>query len=258
MITIISPAKSLDFESVYSYTPSEVRFPNETQELIKFMQTKSSDELKELMKISDKIADLNVERFFNFSDQYKKDKNAKHALFAFTGDVYQGMNPQSMNESDVNYAQEHLRILSGLYGLLRPLDLIQAYRLEMGTKLNFEHYKNLYDFWGNKITNLLNQDLAEKNTTTLLNLASNEYFKSIKKKELNADIINVDFKDCKSGQYKTISFYAKKARGFMSRYVIENKIKSIDDLKSFNSGGYYYSKENSTNRNLIFYRDEQV
>jgi len=256
MIALISPAKSLDFESSYSFEPTAVRFPEESMTLVKEMQTKTAEDLQQLMKVSEKIAELNVERFYHFSDQYLKDKNAKHALFAFNGDVYQGLDAQSLTDEDVHHAQDHLRILSGLYGLLRPLDLIQAYRLEMGTRLPFDQYKNLYDFWGSKITELLNQELVEGNHNYVLNLASNEYFKSVKKKTLSAQLIEVDFKDYKNGQYKTISFFAKKARGMMTRFFIQNKCQSIEELQQFDQAGYNFSEEESSEDKLVFLRKQ--
>jgi len=256
MIAVISPAKSLDFDTSYAFESTSVPYPEKSMTLVKEMQTKTAEDLQELMKVSEKIAQLNVERFYHFSHEYIKDENAKHALFAFNGDVYQGLDAQSLSEEDVHYAQGHLRILSGLYALLRPLDLIQAYRLEMGTRLKFDQYKNLYDFWGNQITALLNQELEQGNHKYLLNLASNEYFKSVKKKELKAQVLEVDFKDYKNGQYKTISFFAKKARGMMTRFFIENKCQSIEEIQQFDQAGYNFSQENSSKEKLVFLRKQ--
>jgi len=256
MIALISPAKSLDFETHYSFAATQVRFPKESLALVKEMQTKTAEDIQALMSVSENIAKLNVERYYSFAETYIKDKNAKHALFAFNGDVYQGLEASSLSANDIDYAQSHLRILSGLYGLLRPLDLIQPYRLEMGTKLAFEQYKNLYDFWGSKITALINEEIKEGKHRFLVNLASNEYVKSVKKKELHVPMLDLDFKDYKNGQYKTISFFAKKARGMMTRFFIQNQCQSIKELQEFNESGYAFSKENSTDNKLVFLRKQ--
>ena len=203
------------------------------------------------MDISPKLAELNRERFQDFG---KQDKIA--AAFAFAGDTYKGLDIKTMSSDDILWAQKHLRILSGLYGLLKPLDLMQAYRLEKGTKLDTARGKNLYEFWGDIITNHLNDALAAQGDDTLINLASNEYFKSVKKKALNANIITPSFKDWKNGQYKMISFFAKKARGLMARYIIENKLTQVEALKSFNYGGYQYNEELSKNNDWVFTRKE--
>ena len=212
------------------------------------------NELAELMKLSDKLAGLNVARFTEWHPDFTLE-NARQAILAFKGDVYTGLDAQTLSNADFEYAQQHLRILSGLYGVLRPLDLMQPYRLEMGTKLDNAQGKNLYEFWGSRITDSLNTCLAENKATVLLNLASNEYFKAVQPKLLNATLINVDFKDLKNGQYKIISFYAKKARGIMARYVIQHKIDSVDALKDFSEQGYYYSAEQSKPEHLVFLRD---
>ncbi|HXR02562.1 MAG TPA: peroxide stress protein YaaA, partial [Pseudomonas sp.] len=184
--------------------------------------------------------------------------NAKQALLAFKGDVYTGLAAQTLSEADLDYAQQHLRMLSGLYGLLRPLDLMQPYRLEMGTKLANARGKDLYAFWGERISGWLNEALAEQGDNVLLNLASNEYFSAVKRSALNARVINTEFRDQKNGQYKIISFYAKKARGMMSRFVISERISNPDDLKRFDEQGYRYSKELSTLDKLVFLRDESA
>jgi cytoplasmic iron level regulating protein YaaA (DUF328/UPF0246 family) len=254
MIAILSPAKSLDFEKQVNLRKTQRRFKEETSQLIEVLKTKSEQEVGELMNISDKLAQLNVERYDNFT---KKDpKHAKQAILAFQGDVYQGMEAEDFTQEEHDYAQQHIRILSGLYGLLRPLDLIQPYRLEMGTKLATDKGNNLYEFWGDKITDLLKKDLRSQGDKTLVNLASNEYFKSINKKELSKDfnIIDVEFKDFKNGKYKIISFFAKKARGLMARYIVKNQIERVEDLKGFDLDAYSFDEKDSTDSKLSFKR----
>jgi cytoplasmic iron level regulating protein YaaA (DUF328/UPF0246 family) len=207
------------------------------------------------MKISPKLGELNHQRFMNWALPFDSE-NAKAAVLAFRGDVYTGMNADSFNSADFNFAQKHLRILSGLYGLLRPLDLIQPYRLEMGTKFANQHGSNLYQFWGEDITDAINQQLTAAKSKVLINLASNEYFSAIKAKALNADIITPVFKDTKNGKQKIISFYAKKARGLMAAYVIKNRLKDVDELKRFDSEGYRFCSEQSTAREWVFLRAE--
>lgn len=254
MIAILSPAKNLDFET-------EVNFPKTTQpqyneeatELIKVLKTKKSAEIGKLMKISEKLSDLNYERYQNWSAKHTK-KNARPAVLTFNGDAYQGLDAQSFNEDELLFAQDHLRILSGLYGLLKPLDLMQAYRLEMGTSLKVKNAKNLYQFWGEKITNQLNKDL-KKAGKVLVNVASNEYFKVLQPKNIDAKIIECQFKDFKNGQYKTIMTYAKKARGMMCRYIIQNEITNPKDLLGFDLDGYEYNASMSKDQNLVFTRN---
>ena len=258
MITVISPAKNLDFESQAStdkFTQPELL--EHSEELMTVCRELTPAQIGSLMKISDKLAGLNAARFSEWSQPFTTD-NAKQAVMAFNGDVYGGLDANSLTAGQLDYAQSHLRILSGLYGLLKPLDLMQAYRLEMGTKLDNSRGKNLYEFWGCIIADKLNSVLAEQDSQYLVNLASNEYFKAVDKKALNAQIITPHFKDCKNGQYKIISFYAKKARGLMARYIIENKVTQLSDLKKFTVDGYYYSSE-ATQKELepVFLRDEQ-
>jgi cytoplasmic iron level regulating protein YaaA (DUF328/UPF0246 family) len=208
------------------------------------------------MKVSDKIAGLNVARFEQWSETFTQE-NARQAILAFKGDVYTGLEAESLDDDGFDYAQKHLRMLSGLYGLLKPLDLMQPYRLEMGTRLANERGTNLYQFWGNIITNKLNEAISEQGDNVLINLASNEYFKAVKPKQLDATVITPVFKDCKNGQYKVISFYAKKARGMMARYIIDNKVDSIEALTQFDVAGYYFSEEESSDKELVFKREEQ-
>ncbi|MNJ52326.1 hypothetical protein D3C77_476570 [compost metagenome] len=214
----------------------------------------SPAQISELMHLSDKLAGLNAARFGSWTPAFTPE-NAKQALLAFKGDVYTGLDAESLSEDDFSYAQDHLRMLSGLYGLLRPLDLMQPYRLEMGTKLANARGKDLYAFWGTRISEWLNQALAEQGDDLLLNLASNEYFSAVKRNALKARIINTEFRDFKNGQYKIISFYAKKARGMMSRFVIQERINDPEQLKQFDVQGYYYSAEQSKPDNLVFLRD---
>jgi len=255
MLTIISPAKSLNFEGLtqkISYSlPNKLK---KSEEIISVLKELDQQKLMKLMSISNDLALLNYERFQNWSLPFNED-NSKQSVFCFNGDVYQGLDVKTLNNKDLNFCQNHLRILSGLYGLLKPLDLIQPYRLEMGTKISISGSKNLYDFWKKAITDSLNEEIKQNNHKYLLNLASNEYFKSIDKKSLKAEIINPVFKDFKNGEYKVISFFAKKARGMMARYHIQNKVNSLDDLKSFNENGYYYCSELSENNKLVFIRD---
>jgi cytoplasmic iron level regulating protein YaaA (DUF328/UPF0246 family) len=213
------------------------------------------DGIRALMGVSEQIAHLNHERFMNWQSESNSD-NAKQAVLAFKGDVYTGLQAETLSEDDLDFAQTRLRILSGLYGLLRPLDLMQPYRLEMGLKFANQRGKNLYEFWGEQLTDTLNADLVSAKTDVLINLASNEYFKAVKPKLLNADIITPQFKDLKNGQYKMISFFAKKARGVMARYIIDNRITEPKALKSFSEAGYYYSDAQSQGDQWVFLRDE--
>ncbi|MDD2049096.1 peroxide stress protein YaaA [Pseudomonas putida] len=255
MLTVISPAKTLDYDTppvTQRYT--QPQYLDDSQELIVQLRELSPAQISELMHLSDKLAGLNAARFGSWTPAFTPE-NAKQALLAFKGDVYTGLDAQSLSEDDFSYAQEHLRMLSGLYGLLRPLDLMQPYRLEMGTKLANARGKDLYAFWGTRISEWLNQSLAEQGDDLLLNLASNEYFSAVKRNALKARIINTEFRDFKNGQYKIISFYAKKARGMMSRFVIQERINDPEQLKQFDVQGYYYSAEQSKPDNLVFLRD---
>ncbi len=258
MLIVVSPAKTLDYESplaIEKYTQPELT--QYSKELIEVCRQLTPADISSLMKVSDKIAALNVARFEQWSETFTPD-NARQAILAFKGDVYTGLEAETLSEQDFDYAQKHLRMLSGLYGLLKPLDLMQPYRLEMGTKLGNPKGSNLYQFWGNIITDKLNQAIEEQGDNVLVNLASNEYFKAVKPKSLDAQIITPIFKDCKNGQYKVISFYAKKARGMMARYIIENRIQSVADLTKFDTAGYYFCEAESTPTDLVFKREEQA
>jgi cytoplasmic iron level regulating protein YaaA (DUF328/UPF0246 family) len=252
MIAIVSPAKSLDFETTYSVGTTKPRLLECTTELINVLRKKSPEEVKELMGISENLAELNVSRYHSFDLKHGKSKS-KPSVLAFQGDVYQGLKAETFDEEKLAYAQKHFRILSGLYGLLRPLDLIQPYRLEMGTKLAFDDYNTLYQYWGDKIMKLLQKDLKVQGDNIIVNLASVEYFKSVDKKNISARIIDVEFKDFKNDQYKIISFYAKKARGLMSRFIIQNEIANPEDLKAFDYDGYFYD-DKASSENLIAFK----
>ena len=257
MLIVVSPAKTLDFDSpAHVESSSQPGYLSNSQELINTLKPFSPDDIASLMKISGKLAELNVQRYHDWQTPFNT-QNAKQAVLAFKGDVYTGLDAGTLSDDDLQWAQQRLRILSGLYGMLRPLDLMQAYRLEMGIKLENPRGKNLYEFWGETITQGLNKQLSEINSDVLVNLASQEYFKSIQPKALNAQLITPDFKDFKNSKYKIISFYAKKARGLMTRWIIENRITDAKELTQFSVAGYRYSKDESTDDKMIFLRDEQ-
>ena len=256
MLTVLSPAKTLDYETApITQSATLPRFMDQSALLVEDARGLDPDAIRALMGVSEQIAHLNHERFMNWQSESNSD-NAKQAVLAFKGDVYTGLQAETLSEDDLDFAQTRLRILSGLYGLLRPLDLMQPYRLEMGLKFANQRGKNLYEFWGEQLTDTLNADLVSAKTDVLINLASNEYFKAIKPKLLNADIITPQFKDLKNGQYKMISFFAKKARGVMARYIIDNRITEPEALKSFSEAGYYYSDAQSQGDQWVFLRDE--
>lgn len=254
MLIVVSPAKTLDYD-----TPAKTKtftlpdYLDDSAELIHRMREFSALDISELMKVSSKIAELNFDRFEAWNKKFTE-KNAKQAVLAFKGDVYTGLDAESFSAKDFKFAQTHFRMLSGLYGLLRPLDLMQPYRLEMGTRLSNERGKNLYEFWGSKVTDALNDQLKKTKSKHLINLASNEYFKVVKPKELNGEIITPAFKEFKNGDYKMIGIYAKKARGLMSRYIIQNQLKDIEDIKAFDVEGYQFNKSLSKGNNWVFTR----
>ncbi|MBG56368.1 MAG: hypothetical protein CL935_04490 [Deltaproteobacteria bacterium] len=255
MLMIISPAKTLDYESplkTESFTIPD--YLENSAELIEIMSKKSLRDLVKMMQVSQKIAELNVDRFKSWELPFSP-VNARQALLAFKGDVYNGINTSTLSEDDFSYAQRHLRILSGLYGLLRPLDLIQPYRLEMGLKLNSKKVNTLYQFWGDKITDELTLLLEEQETPVLVNLASNEYFKSVKTKNLECRLITPEFRDLKNGEYKIVQFFAKKARGLMVRYAIDNSIIKSEDLKNFDYDGYTFNSKLSLTDKWVFSRN---
>lgn len=257
MLAIISPAKTLDFETnIDGFAFSQPELTAYSQQLIDICKQFSPAELGSLMSISDKLASLNVARFAQWQVEHNE-QNAKPALFAFKGDVYTGLDAESLSHTQVEYAQQHLRMLSGLYGLLKPLDLMQPYRLEMGTKLANPRGKDLYHFWGDVITQHLQQAIDAQGDNVLLNLASDEYFGAVKPSKLQATMIKPVFLDEKNGKFKVISFYAKKARGMMVRYLLQTQPTNVEQLKAFNFGGYWYDDDASSATEWVFKREEQ-
>ncbi len=259
MLIVVSPAKSLDYKlPAKTRKFTEPAFLGEAGQLVADLKQLSPDDLSELMNISDALAQENYQRYANWQTPFNL-KNAKQAIFAFKGDVYLGLKAEEFGTADLNFAQQHLRILSGLYGMLRPLDLMQAYRLEMGRKFASKGKKNLYDFWGSKLTDKLNEEFAaeKQKKKVLINLASNEYFSSLQPKALQAEIITPVFKDWASGKYRVLSFFAKKARGEMAAYIIKNRINSPARLKEFDSDGYKYNAEQSSADRPVFLRKQK-
>ena len=254
MITVISPAKRLDFDNGMIRKQSVPLFLEDANYLVERLRKLSTNQLQKLMSVSTKIADLNTSRFKTWDNSTTTPK-AKQALLAFNGDVYSGLDATSFETKDFDFAQQHLRILSGLYGVLKPLDMIQPYRLEMGTRLKNKQGDDLYDFWGVRITEAINAELEQMRNAVLINLASNEYFHSVVADHLNAQIITPVFKEKKNGTYKVISFTAKRARGMMARYIIKNRIKTPELLKQFREGDYRYQTKLSNETQWVFTRD---
>ena len=256
MLTIISPAKKLDYSQLSEdRAHTQPLLLEHSEQLLKDLRLLSPKDICSLMGLSDKLGALNYERFQEWQTPFSTD-NAKQAILAFKGDVYQGLDADNMNADELNWAQDNLRILSGLYGLLRPLDLMQPYRLEMGTKFANQRGANLYQFWGDIITNQLNKLLSASPKSVLINLASNEYFKSVQANNLNAEIITPVFMDQKGDKYKIISFFAKRARGLMSAFIIKNKITDAQQLKTFNVDGYSFNSAMSDGNKWVFCRAE--
>lgn len=255
MLALVSPAKKLDFESECTCdTHSQPDFLRQSQDLIDVANKLSRPEIQSLMKLSDKLADLNYQRYQNFTTPFNL-TNAKQAVFAFRGDTYVGLDADTLSTDDLDYAQNHLRLLSGLYGMLRPLDLMQAYRLEMGTKLHNPKGEDLYDFWEDQLAKACNDIVADHKTAAIINLASNEYIKAVPKKSLNVPFITCHFKEIKEdGSIKVIGLFAKRARGMMARYMIQNRIDTIEGLKEFKDGGYKFDANLSDETNLTFTR----
>ena len=256
MLITLSPSKGQDFEEPslskkYS-KPADLK---DSELLIKELRKIKSKELQQMMTVSENIADLNVERYKTFQTPFTT-KNAKQAIFAFKGDVYGGLDLESFDEDDFSYAQDHLRILSGLYGCLRPLDLIQPYRLEMKTKLKNTRGDNLYQFWDDRITKSINKELKKQQEPVLVNLASNEYFKSVKPKLLEGRLLNINFKETKDGKTRVVAIFAKRARGMMADYIIRNRIERPEDLKKFKLGGYRFNKALSDDKQWTFERPQ--
>jgi hypothetical protein len=258
MLLLISPAKTLDFDSpAVTKVATQPDFLDQSQVLIDQLRKLSPAQISVLMSISDKLGLLNFDRFHHWQLPFDS-SNAKQALLAFKGDVYTGMAAETFAKKDFTFAQKHLRILSGLYGLLRPLDLIQPYRLEMGTAFSNARGANLYQFWGDRITEAINKELLAQRSRVVVNLASNEYFKVVNPRKLDADVITPVFKDRKNGQYKIISFFAKKARGMMSAYIIQNQLKHPEAIKGFDTAGYYFSESHSKMSEWVFLRDSDT
>lgn len=257
MLILISPAKTLDYQSPLATTRyTQPMLLEHSQQLIGVARKLSAPQIKALMGISDKLADLNATRFHDWHPDFTPE-NARQAILAFKGDVYTGLQAETFSEADFDFAQKHLRMLSGLYGVLRPLDLMQPYRLEMGIRLENPRGKDLYQFWGEEITHTLNAALHDQGDDIVVNLASDEYFRSVKPKALKGRIIKPVFLDEKNGKFKVISFYAKKARGLMSRYIIENRLSKPEQLTKFDSEGYFFDEESSSAEELVFKRHEQ-
>ena len=259
MLFLLSPAKSLDYETplppalAKKLPATEPQFMAQSAELIEVLKRKTPAQIASLMSISDKLATLNTARYAAWEPRFHAE-NARQAVLAFNGDVYDGLQAKSLTPRQLEWAQQHVAILSGLYGVLRPLDLMQPYRLEMGTRLATAHGQNLYNFWGSRIADYLNEQQAEEEHPVVVNLASQEYFKSVDRRALRARVVDCAFEDWKSGQYKIISFFAKKARGLMARYAIEHRAGTIAALKKFDAEGYAFASDVSTADHLVFRR----
>jgi len=253
MLVLLSPAKKTNELSTDLQFFSQPQFTKDSKKLITTLRKYKTKDLERLMKISTKISELNVMRYKEWEQDHSLD-NAKQAALTFDGEAYTGLNVKSFSESDITYAQDHLRLLSGLYGLLKPFDLIHPYRLEMGTRITIGKHKNLYEFWGDKLVNEVNEIMDKNKANVLVNLASNEYFKSINTKKLKTEVITPVFKDFKNGEYKTIMVYAKRARGMMSAYIIKNRITEKDHLIGFDTDGYCYNEKMSTEKEMVFLR----
>ncbi len=254
MLILISPAKKLDFTTpLPTGQQTQPQLIEEAEQLAAIMKKKDVAELAELMKLSAPLAELNMQRYQTWQTPFTPD-NARQALFAFSGDVYQGLASYTLNQEQIAFAQQHLRILSGLYGLLRPLDLIQPYRLEMGTRLKTEKGSNLYHFWGDLITQTITESMQAQGDNTVINLASNEYFKSVQARKLPATIITPVFKELRQGRYRIISFHAKRARGMLCRYIIDHAIHDPEALKGFDLDRYSYNASLSQPSEFVFTR----
>lgn len=253
MLIILSPSKTIDFDKASSKLCSQPRYLNHSSKIITSLKKYNTRELSELMSISSKLSQLNFDRYQHWNKDHNL-SNSKQAILSFKGEVYTGLSAATFSDNDLSYSQSHLIILSGLYGTLRPLDLIQPYRLEISTKLSVGDTKDLYEYWQSNIVKSINNELKNHNDNTIINLASLEYFKAIDLSNLKADVITPVFKDFKDGKYKIISIYAKKARGLMSQYIIKNKIENIEELMLFDQEGYFYNDNLSTKMQLVFTR----
>ena len=255
MIVLLSPAKTLDYSQEFDVQHTAPAFLSDSAKLIKELKVKEPKDIASLMGLSDKLATLNFDRYQSWSASKTMGNDSKPALFVFQGDVYQGLQANTFNKKDITFAQKHLRILSGLYGELRPLDVIKPYRLEMGTKLPTARGKNLYEFWGTKVQENILKELKANKSNLVVNLASKEYFTVVGSLPTDVNVVSPVFKDFKNGEYKLISFYAKKARGFMSHWMVKNKITKSEDLKNFDAEGYKYSRKLSTESEPVFLRN---
>ena len=254
MIIVLSPAKTLDYDFEVLNKHSVPAFLNQSSKLIKLLQKKEPKDIASLMGLSDKLATLNYDRYQSWTASKTVSNDSKPSMLVFKGDVYQGLQAESLSKSDLNFAQKHLRILSGLYGILKPLDLMKPYRLEMGTRLETSEGNSLYKFWGDKIQKNVLSELKDMKSDLIVNLASKEYFTVLGKMPEDINLVTPTFKDYKNGNYKIISFYAKKARGLMARWIIKNKIRNFEDLVDFNLDGYSFSKKESTVTTPVFLR----
>ena len=254
MLIVLSPAKTLDYSVDPKSNHTAPQFLSQSSKLIKTLKEKEPKDIASLMGLSDKLATLNFDRYHSWKAAKSVSSYAKPSMLVFKGDVYQGLNAEDFSNKDLKFAQKHLRILSGLYGILRPMDIMKPYRLEMGTKLETSKGKNLYDFWGNLVQNNVIDDLSLQKSDLLINLASKEYFSVLGKMPEFINVVSPVFKDYKSGKYKIISFYAKKARGLMARWIIQNKVTDFEELINFDIDGYKYSKAESTISEPVFLR----
>ena len=254
MLIVLSPAKTLDYSVDPKSNHTAPQFLIQSSKLIKTLKEKEPKDIASLMGLSDKLATLNFDRYQSWKAAKSVSSDAKPSMLVFKGDVYQGLNAEDFSNKDLKFAQKHLRILSGLYGILRPMDIMKPYRLEMGTKLETSKGKNLYEFWGELVQNNVIDDLSSQKSDLLINLASKEYFSVLGKMPEFINVVSPVFKDYKSGKYKIISFYAKKARGLMARWIIQNKITDFEELINFDIDGYKYSKAESTTSEPVFLR----
>ncbi len=256
MLTLLSPAKNLNFDPAENRPgPTELLLAKDATELVKEVKAQSAADLKKLMHLSDNLAELNAERFKSFNAAHKSN-SAKQAALAFNGDVYRGLNANSWSDDDLNYAQDHLRILSGLYGVLRPMDAMQPYRLEMGTRLPTKRGGNLYEFWGPAVADVLRDELSGHDEQTIVNLASNEYYKVVAKPFKSERVIDAKFLNVKDGKAKNISFFSKYARGLMAKWIVLNRIDNPSDLRDFDLDGYKFISGESTDETLVFSRKQ--
>ena len=255
MLIVLSPAKTLDYSIDPKSNHTAPQFLSQSSKLIKTLKEKEPKDIASLMGLSDKLASLNFDRYQSWKASKVVSNNTKPSMLVFKGDVYQGLDAENFNSNELKFAQKHLRILSGLYGILRPMDVIKPYRLEMGTKLQTPKGKNLYEFWGNAIQENVLDDLGSQKSDLLINLASKEYFSVLGKMPEYVNVISPVFKDYKNGKHKIISFYAKRARGLMAKWIIQQKIKDFEKLSDFNLDGYYYSEKESTSTEPVFLRD---